>query len=433
MGRINPRVSALLREYMPRRVPESARFERYLEGFGTHPPANGVDAVGPWRTEKRRAFLGRFAPAFWDEANRHRVGGQEVPNAVLENAVGIMLCYDELWFWSRRECPADMQDLDFVHFVEDDRAMLSDALGAYEQFQEGLPVPPGLLQDPYLLTERIAEDPFRNHPHAQLAKSLRQHEHAPFWDWVVRHWGLWRAEHERQERQFQHLQAHLTDAMTEAGHRCHLTPNSPYSSNPVDGFHRLRLDFRQMAEWSAADALQLGPMDCIVNSGSVIRLGTQDTAGAGGLDAEFEAHKVAAIEEVLHVRSVDVLGPRGAHHEYIGDLRKDKRIKDLRDFLAGRPSPDGSAATLVEEVEQLIVEHAQEGLRRAHRPTLLRTLGSMAIGMAGNQALPGLGGVLGTLVNADRTISDLKFRQRSRWAMFVIDARSRQQTPQEAE
>ncbi len=50
----------------------------------------------------------------------------------------------------------------------------------------------------------------------------------------------------------------------------------------------------------------------------------------------------------------------------------------------------------------------------------------MAISMTGNQLLPGLGGVLGALVNADRVISDHRFKRDTRWTMFVLDARQRQ-------
>ncbi|WP_146232297.1 hypothetical protein [Streptomyces sp. NWU49] len=377
-----------------------------------------------WKPTKRRAFLGRFAPAFYDAANTHRVRGQARPNAVLENAIGLMLCYDELWFVWREMCPADMQQLDFVRFVEDDSALMSTAVDAYEQCQEALPVPPGLLESPYIYTERIAKDPFKHHPYAKMTRSMRHPKHAPFWDWVHEHWSQWQDEHLRQEQQFQHLRQHLTNAMNAAGHKCNLQSNSSYSDDDRDFFRRMRLDFLQVAEWSVADALQLGPMDCIVNSGSVIRLDHPRT-GDQHIDGEFEAHKVAAIEEVLHVRSTDALGPRGAYHEFIEDLRKDKRVKDLRDFLAGRPSPDGSAAALATEVEQLITTYQQEAFRRMHRPALLRTIGSMAIGAAGNKLLPGLGGVLSALVNADRAISDFNFRRDSQWAMFVVDARFR--------
>lgn len=74
-------------------------------------------------------------------------------------------------------------------------------------------------------------------------------------------------------------------------------------------------------------------------------------------------------------------------------------------------------------MEQLIADFQAEPFRRQHRPAMLRALGSMAVGMAGNKLLPGLGGLLSMLMNLDRTVADFNFRKDSRWAAFVTDAR----------
>ncbi|GAB2835838.1 hypothetical protein GCM10027073_74250 [Streptomyces chlorus] len=356
------------------------------------PDASRMDALPTesWRPAKRRAFLGDFAPAFLDYENLHEVYGKEVPNAVLENVIGLTVCYDELWFLHRRLCPADMQDLDFVKFVSDDAQLAK--------------VAEEVLQD----SQRMLWDHWKRQ-HAggpgglPLPTPARNQRYANRW---ARH---------------QPLRDHLTNALRSAGYACRLE-GLKFSNHSFLGMHA---DMHQMSQWPIADALQLGPLDVIINSGSSVLADLWPmTEGNEPEDVQFEVHKVAALEEVLHLRSTDTLTAKGAYHEYIADLRKDKRIRDLREFLAGRPSPDGRAKALSQEVERLVSSYQREVNRRWNRPALLRTIGSMALSSIGNHLMPGIG-VFGSLVNADRSISDFKFRRNNRWAAFVIDARDR--------
>jgi hypothetical protein len=348
---------------------------------------------------KRRAFLGRFAPSFRDVANPHKVEGQSTPNAVLENAIGLMLCYDELWFLRRSDCPADMQNLDFVRFVSDEAALQSTAT---EAFHEGRRL---LMQ----------------HAYDEVLTGLKQLR------WPIPY---------PEAGSFVQRRAYVERAMDRAGFQAALREPWSYEEEYKNRAGRrfievlAALDINQMAEWIVADALQLGPMDFIVNSDATFHWSwPNNSPDVPEESRQFEAYKIEAVEQVLHLRSVDALTPAGAYQDYIADLRKDRRIKELRAFLAGQPSPDGTALALAEEVGDLVASYHEEAFRRVHRPATLRTLGSMALGMAGNQLLPGLGGVLGTLVNADRLISDYQFRKNSKWAMFVLDARGKAQAP----
>ncbi|MFG3157197.1 hypothetical protein ACGF7W_34765 [Streptomyces sp. NPDC048219] len=348
----------------------------------------GTSQAGGWRPTKRRAFLGDFAPAFFDHAYIYRPDGRiGWPNAVLENANGLALCYDELWFLKRRHCPADMQNLDFVKFVSDDPQL---AKTAEEAGADGLRMLRALWAEQHADGPGAAADPARNRKYA-------------------RRW----AQHSR-------LRDHLTHAMESGGYTCSLAPIQ-HTETPWLG---VWADLHQLSQFLIADALGLGPMDVIINSGSGVLPSLWQTTGGDDLDgAQFHATQITAIEEILHLRSAERLTPRGAYHGYISDLRSDKRIKDLREFLTGRPSPAGTATALAQQVEQLIDAARDEALRIQHRPTLLRTLGTMALGSVGNYLFPGLGS-LSNLLNADRVISDFKFRSNTRWAMFVVDARS---------
>ncbi|MCF3179042.1 hypothetical protein IPZ70_03645 [Streptomyces polychromogenes] len=413
---------------------------------GNTPNIPVTEQVG--RPTKRRAFLGRFAPAYYDVANRHHVRGKDEPNAVLENAVGLMLCYDELWFLRRQDCPADMQELNFVHFVEDDSTLLGIATEAYEQARQGFPrVPPNNYEDPVIeqhlgwssLSVR-AKDPDLGIDTAEL--------NVAFLNWALEYGTDWRSRQQRQQQEAQHLQQHIASALERAGHRCDLKPNTLRDGSTF--YERVRVDFDQMADWTVADALGLGPMECIVNSGAIMQLapvsvvteinGQLVIAENGRIvqamedgrlvpvtdtSKYFDLYKIAGIEQALHLRTTDALGPRGAYHEYIDDLRKDKRVRDLRTFLAGQPSQDGTAEALADRVEELVADFQEQALLRDHRPAMLRSLASVAIGVAGNKLLPGLGGFLSQMVNLDRTVSDFNFRKSTRWAAFVTDTRRR--------
>ncbi|MGQ7754842.1 hypothetical protein ACUN29_41575 (plasmid) [Streptomyces sp. WC2508] len=373
-----------------------------------HPLASG-------RPNVRRAFLGSFGPAFFDQAYTHKVYGREVPNAVIENAIGLMLCYDELWFLRREDCPADMQQLDFVKFVSDDAQLTKQVTEARAEGARALERHPGVRQ----VLMPVVTDP-------ECASSPQ---------WPSRAWHTMRKRYASQAELVRHHRHFLTEAMSRAGHSAALRPHAlpfdlPTGTHPspetgLPMMKRLLREVAQMSEWWMTDALQLGPMDYIVGTGSAIQLDDEQPDDNG---LQFETHKVESLEEVLHLRSTDALGPSGAYQDYIGDLRRDKRIRDLRTFLAGRPSPDGSAAALAAEVEELIRKYQDEAFRQRHRPALLRGIGSMAISMTGNQLLPGLGGFLGALVNADRVISDHRFKKNTRWAMFVLDARAKRES-----
>ncbi|QDO37884.1 hypothetical protein FNV62_06580 [Streptomyces sp. RLB3-17] len=281
---------------------------------------------------RRRAFLGTYAPAFYDWANRHDVYGSNEPNAVLENAIGLMLCYDELWFLDRRHCPMDMQDLNFVKFVSDDAELARTAGEVAGDVSS-------------MLWKQLARP--RGHPERPAYSRRRISTHPQY----ANRWS-----------QHHPLQDHLSGAMQAAGNSCDLRPLKGATIPWMGPW----ADVQQMSEWVVADALQLGPMDYIVNSGSAVLLDLWQTTEhdeSGEPDAmQFEQHKVAAVEELLHLRSTEALTSQGPFHEYVLDLRKDRRIHELRDVLAGAPSSQGSAAALVAEVEQQVADVTLEAL-----------------------------------------------------------------------
>ncbi|MCO8269487.1 hypothetical protein M1L60_02650 [Actinoplanes sp. TRM 88003] len=87
----------------------------------------------------KRAFVGLSTPLGYDYQNPIQPRSEtrrDIPNPVLENTTGLLLCYDEIWFPEREFCPFDMHDLPYVKFISDDLVLRDRAQVAQEQFRE---------------------------------------------------------------------------------------------------------------------------------------------------------------------------------------------------------------------------------------------------------------------------------------------------------
>jgi hypothetical protein len=70
----------------------------------------------------RRAFIGLSGPLGYDYKNQfEKIHLEEAssPNPILENAMGILLFYDELIFACPQVCPKSMRQLDYVKFLSE--------------------------------------------------------------------------------------------------------------------------------------------------------------------------------------------------------------------------------------------------------------------------------------------------------------------------
>ncbi|MBL7821456.1 MAG: hypothetical protein JNL65_12655 [Saprospiraceae bacterium] len=70
------------------------------------------------RTSKR-LLIGASSPVgYFYEYDRVKIHGKPAP--ILETPLSYCLLYDEIWFLSRKVCPHNMENLSFVHFVDED-------------------------------------------------------------------------------------------------------------------------------------------------------------------------------------------------------------------------------------------------------------------------------------------------------------------------
>lgn len=79
----------------------------------------------------RIAYVGLSGPLFYDYghvADRGPADLQSSPNPILDSPFGLLLLFDEIWFLSRSFCPQNMRELEYVRFLDEEKALpdLSD-------------------------------------------------------------------------------------------------------------------------------------------------------------------------------------------------------------------------------------------------------------------------------------------------------------------
>lgn len=76
--------------------------------------------------KKRRAYVGLSSPILYDYKNlatKCDTDGKSHPNPILESPFGLMLLYDEIYFFCRSLCPENMRELEYVHFIDEENLL----------------------------------------------------------------------------------------------------------------------------------------------------------------------------------------------------------------------------------------------------------------------------------------------------------------------
>ncbi|WP_139252797.1 hypothetical protein [Geodermatophilus nigrescens] len=324
---------------------------------------------------KRSAFIGLSGPIGYDYRNplsRQSLGEERLPNPVLEDVAGLLLCYDELIFLSRDFCPADMQDLPYVHFVNEHPGRLERARTARDQY-------------------------------AQLASDIRER-----WAPVTRDW---------HSIVFTMTQGHRDEfAIDHHTHTVHVAPD--YEAHASAG----NLE-NVIMDAGVALSLDAGTVDVVSNSiaAQVVNGMLNDLVPRGA-----ERTKLSLANSVVNIRTQGFLTPSGSYHESIEELRQHARLKEFRELLNSYEGSEKEGPALAMEVTRLADEYAREGLSRFLKGrSRFVTVGSPLVGLAGNLLQPGFGSVLSGAVGAADFLRERKHRRRMAWALFVLDARAR--------
>ena len=328
----------------------------------------------------KRAFVGLSGPLFYDYGNPMREGTPEVsdiPNPVLENVTGLLLCYDEIWFLSREVCPIDLHNVEYVKFLTDDEVLLSRALVAHEQYSD-------LYWNGFFDDELPASDPkFRGDSSSVFGTTVDRVRAAVKFDFIADN-----------------------------------------HSRGIEGFDQGNAaEDNLIADLGIAASLDMG-LEVVMNSFTA-SFPVDDVAQAAK-DGTFEQWRVETAEEVVALKTIDFLGPRGAYHPSLDDLRAHPRVSEFREFLASASVPTTGIASLVKEVERAAEKNARDALERDLAGNgKLFTIGSAALGGGGNLFHPGLGNFLSGTLTGVQWLRERKRRKDTAWSLFVIDARRR--------
>ncbi|MCF3171186.1 MULTISPECIES: hypothetical protein [Streptomyces] len=321
----------------------------------------------------KRALVGLTGPVCYDYKNHLDIPSGRFPNPVLENVTGLVLSYDEIWFLCRELCPSDLQNAHFVKFVEDDPLLMERATVALEQFRN--------LAHEIPEREAIRQEEIAGN---EMGRAIERIAQAVPFDFTPDH-------HSRQITTFR-------------------TSGYMFSASGLR-FENI------VADVGIAAALDFN-VDVIFNSYA---------SGAAGLieeDSQVEQRLVLA-EQITAIYTLDHLGPQGAFHESLNDLRSHERIVEFRKLLVETEIEGKDLKALAAEVAVQADRHARDVLDRFIKGKgKLRTFGVPTAAAIVNHVIPGAGAALGGLFGAKDWLDDREVKKRVSWAPFVLDARN---------
>lgn len=320
---------------------------------------------------KTIAFIGLSGALGYDYRNpAPRVGrfGSSSPNPVLENVLGLLICYDELVFLTPQFCPADMRHLPYVRFVSDDDASLrvvSSALATFDQ---------------------TTHQPWEQHPSFD---------------------------------RFGEILAEMCGPGREPAGIDNHTHHIELGTAMVTG-NGMALDQAMRDLWIIAE-LGLDRADVIFNSPAQEALNAQ-------LEAEivkgsyFGPEKRAAATNLVALEVPNFLGSRGSYHDALEVIRDRPDVAEFRKFLLEIDAPDADGSKLASEISRAafdtIDDLSHRYLKNKH---WFRSLGIPAVRGVLNSVTPALGSAVALGIEAPFMLGESRFKNASRWAPFVVN------------
>lgn len=319
---------------------------------------------------KTTAFIGLAGPLGYDYENEAPIAGTNdysSPNPVLENVLGLLICYDEIKFLSPQFCPADMRDLPYVSFVSDDPSSLSLALQAINDYEE------------------TQHDAWDEHPSFDAFGAA--------WDEMTS-----RSKHEL------NIDNHTHAIRLGASY---VVGNS------------MAIDKAIQDTWVAA-SIGLSNADVILNSPAQLAVSRQVEFELS-TGQYFGEKKVDAAELLVSLRVPNVLQRTGSYHAALEEIRDRRDVREFRDFLRQHDAPMEDGKGLAAEISAQAFSLVDEIARRyMDGPGRFQSIGIPAARAAINVAQPGLGSVVAGAMSVPHRLRERSFKASSRWAPFVV-------------
>jgi hypothetical protein len=317
-----------------------------------------------------RAFIGLAGPFGYDyvnEAPRVNELDNSSPNAVLENVLGLLLCYDELIFLSPQFCPADMRNLPYVRFLTDDAKLLDKATTALSEY------------------DASDKQPWSAYPSHDLYGQI-----------VDEMMGA-RAD------QF---------AIDNHTHGIHL-------GEVIVKGNGMALDNAMRDLWVVAE-LGLERVDVIFNSPAqnALNLELERELGSGGY---FNSTKRTAATKLATLQVPNFLGPSGSYHESLEAIRGRNDVAEFRQFLSTVGAPTDDGISLASEISRVAFKTVDDlSHRYLTNKHWFRSIGIPAVRGVLNSAVPLVGSVAAVGLDAPFQLGERRFKAASQWAPFVV-------------
>ncbi|WP_448072469.1 hypothetical protein [Georgenia yuyongxinii] len=322
---------------------------------------------------KTAAFVGMAAAIGYDYAHEAPRTGRSSssPNPVLENVLGLLLCYDELYFPTPELCPADMRDLSYVHFFTD-MDLLPDLIEAVISLET---------------SSDIDED---------------------VTDWPD--FKIWSGQQELilEASEFERRIDNHTHGI-EVDRGIYVMGNSMDPRSAALDFH-----LASLAPADRVDVILSTPAQRAINGRINWEL----------LDSEyFNETKRSAAGQLAALRVPNVFLPKGSYHPALEELRDHARAREFRSYLSSLEVNGRDASRLANEVSERAFEEQTRIAERYLRGTgLVRSLALPAArGLLNAFMAPASGTLVGMLVEKVVSREDRNLRRNAAWAPFVVD------------
>jgi len=321
-------------------------------------------------SQGRKAFIGLSGPIGYDYrhgTDRVSANDTSAPNPVLEDLMGLLICYDELWFLSPHFCPADMRELPYVRFVNGDASAADAVTTAISQFREA-----------------FGDVEFGRADFGRFTSVIKEMTGKRYSDFAI-------------------------DNHT---HGIELFPGFMAGGNSANLLN-VAIDA------GIAAALDEPSLDVVSNSMAIMSFADDQRPGAPVVERDDIA--VAAL--IPRIAAANFLGPKGAYHEGIEDLRAHRYVTEFREHLADLDHQPEDAARLAQELQKVAARQERDVFARALRGrNRYVTAGKAAASWGGNFLVPGAGSALSKAVGTIETLKERYEMRKLRWALFVVDA-----------
>lgn len=319
---------------------------------------------------KTTAFIGLSGALGYDykhAAPRVSRTDYSSPNPILENVLGLLLCYDELLFLAPQFCPGDMRHLPYVKFVTDNMDEVDTIVTALETF------------------DQTPQDGWA---------------HIPNFD------------------SFSEILAEMCGSTRSRDGIDNHTHGIQLGTRMVSG-NGMALDNAMRDLWMAAE-LGLEHTDVIFNSPAQTALNRQ-------LESEiikgqyFNPEKRVAATQLVSLQVPNFLGVRGSYHEALEAIRDRPDAAAFRQYLLDLDAPYHDGQQLANEISKAAFD-AVDGISRRYLKDKhwFRSIGVPSVGGYLNMVTPGLGALTSIAAEAPFVLGERRFKNASRWAPFVV-------------